>query len=635
MAGLEDDVKAVLSGQPLERGGSTPVGGGSLEDDVKAVIQGAPAAKPARKIRPTLLGGEGAFATGVTDLGAGLARGMVEGAAGPVQLLTDAFDKLAGAVGVADPKLGQGFTAFINQWRQGNAEAFPDTATKDIGEFVGNILPYVAAPVGVTSAVGGIGKRLMAGAALGGGVGAAQFAPGEDPETRGGQRLENMALGGVGGLAGQALGEAATAGITKWVNSGKLQAAGKELAEAVDKYDPSLNRIRENVDTAITRSQTIVKSAKDTEVTYGNKVAPVLHLDALGEDLNGLMKRATDTVDPDSKVKSILKRTIDKVAPEGPPIPAEYEGWGEPARSQAIKLYKETQSKPPNLKYGDLREISDDIGQVLRERGERVLTDKQTALLGDAKASIDRELTAVRKQYPDLKALHKTSEKAEQHFSSLMDSDLRAIRNGDPFERAEAMTKIMSSKDPELAQRTADILGNKGKKDVTFIAVKKAMDEATDETGHIDPARFGHWFHENKASVDPFLDKQTRKLMTGMENLLTARALESGHTVADSRGMKYIPRYPWLAALGATVLNPGDAALHATKAAAATLGFKAFQKMLETETGRSFLAASSQVRPGTPRGIRIYNEVVKRFAAPTGGEEGPIPGLTNTSPGRE
>lgn len=599
--------------------------GEKLSFDEALQKHGLTAGEGATKVRPGML------PAGIQQLGAGLSRGMIEGTGGLVQLAGDAIDKLAKTAGMADPELGQTVTNVINEWRAGNERAFPEnmpiigsTDVKDVGEFIGNILPYVAAPMAAGPRAVALGSKLAgragaaattgaAAATAGGAIGATQFAPSETPEGRDVERFSNLLTGAAGGVAGQAVGSAAAMGITKLKNTSAVTKMMEGISEQFEKYDPNLNKIREKVDKQINKVHDTVNERKAAEDTYGDKLANHLQLDDLGEAVSRRIEQINSSVDPNGRVRNILERIQKRVAPESPEVPADLAALGEPSRSQALKLWREAQKPPEPLRYSELRGMGEDIDKYLRGRGDEALTNRQTSLLQQTREEIETELTSIRKQYPDLNSLSKNTKKADRDLAQVMDTDLRNVRDGDPFERAEALVRIATSGDKELAKKTAGVIGSTGKKEVSNMLVKKALDAATDKEGHLDPARFGKFFQENKGTLKLFMDEEAGTIVKGVENLITEHALRTGRTVADSRGMQYVPRYMLAGGLAATLVDPLGGLSHLAKAGATTAAFKLFEHMLRTDIGRNFLAASAQVRPGTPRSARLFDGIAKRF----------------------
>jgi hypothetical protein len=537
----------------------------------------------------------------------------------------------------------------------------PNHATAaHVGGFVGNTLPYLAAP---QLGAEGLAARIGVNALTGAGIGAAQYVP-ED-----GSRVANAALGGaIGGIIPgiQAAGSKAINVIKGGTESPAAQAiiaAGAQHNVPVFAADASQNPMLKGVTEGLEnvpvlgtkgpRYEQMLKAQTAAENVTNNLKQQMLNTQFGSEgSIKGLQKLA-DAKDPirgkvaqnlldevktsgddwqkiienSGNLKSFQTKLIaDQKYSQVASLANKFGGVDKDNTLKAIGngikgandsvlpdqgLIKTLQTLGSNigskdLNYSQMREARSTVGNLISDyyTGKNSMIGGQgVGYLQGIKNAIDKDMNSfAQKNGPELKTAWQDADRYYQNaVVPYKDVQLaKALTNASPDEiYSKFITNggVEGGKGTSRATRFYNALDQKGQAAVRYGMVNNALEKAINrDAGTFSPAIFASELDRVSAGKGVFFQGQAKAEIDGFKNLM--RSVERSK-IASSKPETGIKTIPWI--IGAV----GGFGAHAAGASGADLGLTAagtlgLKKLLTTDAGRRLLLSSSKLQPGSP-----------------------------------
>lgn len=612
----------------------------------------------------------------------GVGHGLYEAAQGPYQLGLEAVNKL----GLDEYNQADMYKRVVDAQRKAyNDSLNPDNKlASQIGNFTGNVLPYIATP----------GSPLVAGALQG----ATSYVP------EGDSRLLNTAIGAAVGKGTEFLGK----GIGKVYNAikgGTEDAAAQAIIQSGQKHNVP-------VFASDAAGNGFIK-----KVTEGLEDVPILGVRA---ERKGQMQAASDAaaqVIDDLKQKMINASPnlggIQKIADSGDSIRRKTaqsilsdvqnagDDWNKIIQNSGnLKLYNA--KLEADNKYNKLEELANQYGNVGKDNtlaaldnsisgaSESVLPDKtlinQLQILKNNIASKDLNYSQMRQARSQVGNLitdyYKGANAAVgsegagylQNVKNAISSDMdNFAKNGAPelkqaWQDADSFYKknVVPYKDTQLAKAlTGDspdeiynkfitrgtvegdkgtsralkfynALDNQGQAAVRYGMVKDAFEKAIDrDTNTFSPAKFSTQLDNIAAARGVFFQGKDKQEIEGFKNLMRNVQRSKIASEKPETGIKVIPHI----ATGGAVAIASHFGLPV--AGAAIAGIYGLKKLLTTNIGRRVLLASSKLgvnsSPATQKLIDTAGNLIRTSATKegidlTGGDNHtPPPNTSNLS----
>lgn len=160
-----------------------------------------------------------------------------------------------------------------------------------------------------------------------------------------------------------------------------------------------------------------------------------------------------------------------------------------------------------------------------------------------------------------------------------------ALKDGDEEKMLDVLIGKGSGAGADSSEKAKQLYGgldDNGKGLVRFGMVKRAMDEATDETGVFSPAKYASMLERYNRRAGVIFSKEQKAELDGLQSLMRHIQSAGDYAANIKTGQKAIPTLYGMAAAS-------GAAANAPATAAAGFGVWAAKKMLTTKKGRSML----------------------------------------------
>lgn len=514
----------------------------------------------------------------------------------------------------------------------------PHAMSNEVGEFVGQILPFVMQPETALFSKATIPARLMAGALQGATVGAADLQDGASL----GDRMLGRAEGAIGGgLLGGTIG-AIGGTITKKVNESGLRQGMNTIREWLDDTDPALRGVKAKINVPLLKTQAEFEQRSVDLARHQDLLGPIPLKDEEGfletiankttslkdiseDSLNGRVRKVLEKIAPQFiEPETIASRngiTYERIGPGKYQLQGTEQVLPSAATKQLLEAAK--RKRPLEASYTQIKSAVETLDEQITkskssdDAGMRATT---LELRNTLQSKLDAwETPGLRKQTTDLTRWR------ERNYEPLRDAALKPVFEAtDEVARANAVLKLALGDNESAAAKAAKLIGTQGREAVFRGAVKKAMNGAMDtETGQLDAARFAKFF-EDKSGLKPYFDSKSEGLINGMRNLMTDSALRKGESPKVNLTHGRLARWgtgaamlPGFGAMAMGHVGSGVAEMSAVLGAGAV--FKGVEHLLNDTFGRNLLAAAAKAKPGSPRMGRISQTITQRFLTPAAG----------------
>lgn len=493
-------------------------------------------------------------------------------------------------------------------------DQYPVTSTlAEIGGEIGST------PIpGPAAAAGRLGK-LAGGAAQGAAAAGVQYVP--EGESRG----ANAALGGGMGVAGQALGDLVVlplanrfrnAGMGEFADDGarEIVAAGDRWDIPVFYDDASGNQVARDLSTMAEwlgrfgtgqrrkdQADALAQAAEDFtdhwNVGRTDDAAQAIQ-NSLRSNLERLQGEASkrytrvaqatgNEVVPLTQTQNLVDRLIEGESRFG--------ALSDQRVLNVLGNFKDA----PDLNFSGLHELRSRISRRIDDyyRGDDAALGSQGV----------RALIAVRNSISkDMERFAKN--KGGDAFSAWKEADTFYREKLAPF-RVRGLSDLPDTAEPESiyrrmvrtnvgsrARRLYDALDEKGRAAVRYAAVRDAVETSTSEDGVFNPRAFANRMKKLRQSREVFFKGADGKELDGFIKLMGVMDRAYARTLRPPTGQQVIP-----------MLMVGGAAVEPLTFAQVLAGAQAMRYLFTMESGRNFLLAASDARPGS----EAMNEAVQ------------------------
>lgn len=569
----------------------------SLDDFTKKMT--AEKTEPARP--PSIL------PNAVQDLGAGIYKGMVDVISGPLQLGLDALK----------PEAGQAFTDFMKKTVE-PSKAYQDSNWFTAGEIAGATVPYMAMPLAAGAGKTGALMSVMRGVGEGALIGGTQFQEGDTPEQRMGQRGVGALVGGAAGALADPVASGISKAVSKASNSGAIKSLVGELSQAYERVDPSLQGTQRALNKEVQKVSTNYRNLQDQVMQAGQNVRlPDNARSELAKEFVSIYSRVQDSPAKTSVARSLLDNIAGKVGAKGIKLPKELAGLSLDAKLQVTRQLQQ-QVSFGSLTYPELRKMSEDLGSFLKTKEGKELGDTLVGSLTDFNKSLGQTLKEVEKTNPGLK---KAVKKVEDFKSKNLDiySDPKVERfltaKDDPA-RASAAADLVLHGDPESIKKLAAKMGPTGRNKVNQLLVSRGLVHAWDsEKNVLDPAKFVSYFDQLGKNGERFILPEDKLRIQGIQNLLSEKSLKLGQAPgAPKISETAIPHLTVAGGIWHMLMGDFVTGLKYVAGGQMTRQLvDQVNRMLDDKVGRTYLAAASRAKPGSPRMAQVTQAIAQRF----------------------
>ena len=568
----------------------------------------------------------------------GLGRGFTDAIEGAKQAGLAVGEKL----GLAREGAAQGYAEAVRPERELFERGLGNDTAASIGRVVGETAPLLAVPVGGAATAGG---RVGLAAATGAVTGALQLVD----EEKGDSRLQNAALGALGGAAvGTALegaGKVINAVRPKGTTTAYADPNAREVADLARQHNVPLSgadvtrsailqradTLAENVPIVGTfgfrlKQQDAAKAAAKNFVDQfdtGADVATTLRagLQERGKrvtaNANKLYQKVAEVAEPlgvvaTDRMNITAKRFLD----EASVLP-------EVAQNAGVKQILEQLSQPGGNTFGQLAKVR----ATLNSRIDDLISGGDFSSARPLKAirnALDEDLTDFAHNAGDPQ-IKKAYDKANKYFRERVAPTrkadiLRSARTDNPdeiyrkFIKYDAGTSMKSGRGQ--AERLYKALPEKGKAAVRYGIVKEAWEKSLSEAagGEIfSPAKFANTLEKLQGASGVFFPKQDKAQIDGLIKLM--------HHIKRAGQIAENPPTGNRVAVGLTSGMIGAFAPGAVASQAASVA--ALKALLTTNAGKRLLFAASKRDVGS-KPLQAILDRTERVLAAT-----PISGVDN------
>ena len=598
MADLDEMLKALGQPEPTPPDATAP-GSGKIDDMMKSIGQ----AEPAQPTGYTL----GRVAVGT-------AQNLLTGA---TKEINDAF---WGPIVMA-----------VNHFSPGAAKSLYDKVSKDTPLTRQDPAAPIAAELGHMA---GLGAMLGAGGAAGAAVGlgptvSTALAGGalggttlKDPAEEGG-RISDALLGAAGAVIGKGVGELATAGVAKLINSWGAQRILGLAKESVEGMAESGNSLRDRVNTTFSDMMKKARGDYRLKDIHGNSIIGQNSMN-LGDDLAAFVEnnKLTDRVKSvlESATKTIVGADADLPLLKGmkPSMGRDYLKNLQEFLSGKLKGLPTDQFAPSDLLMAYSR-VTDEWKSEA-SRASKAQLGKLRGVLDDEikriAAAAGRSPVTLKAQAAQLNKFYKNEVLPFTEYFGVPKNYNPPLTTMSARDFDRSIIKLFESDDPEKFAKILPVI--KGHEDhVAKLIMQKALNAGVDGKKFNLQAIAGYF--RKREDMVKRMPAEYQDMMKGFMNYVTSKPLKS-HLQGHFNN--------WITGGGVIIGlehvymgEPLHGALYAASTVAALATMRQFSRLINNPLGRRFMVAASKLGPDSPKWGQLIERIAPLMAGGAGEEK--------------